>query len=403
MKFFLFNDNGEYTSSLIKHVMSSYMAESFNECTHVMVSICDITELDILLKAKLTGKPVIAGGFISEIPILNEIADYVYHGEIFGLKKYLDDGSSLDDVPFITTKKNRILRICTDIEWGECPIVTVGKKSAYFYCSKGCYQKCKYCLMAYTRSPQCVPENIYRAAESSIEMSGRSFLPIGAYDPYRSKKKKRITELFLREYIKMDREQLSMLSLVRTGIEFCNRDNSVMLAKGVTSDHFSKALEISLLNRHRMICYFISGVESQEETHDFFRDIPRQFQRTPDVRIVGTIIDPQPSTPFFDFDLTKKKKIDHKKLYWFVSGINKRISVQQTNFDKATFRTLAQRVVSLGQYRRLPKSKSHFGMLDVANSIDERLLGSSDIKQIRERKRSDCYIGKTVIPYWEVA
>ena len=247
-----------------------------------------------------------------------------------------------------------------------------------------------------------MPERIYRGAERAIEKAGRSFLPIGAYDPYRSKKKKRITELFLRKYIKMTPPELDLLSLVRTGVEFCDIENSKKIAKGVTSEHFAEALRVSRANKHRMICYFISGVEPYECIESFFDSIDTDYSRTPDVRIVGTVVDPQPCTPFYDFDITKKQRIDSKRLYWAVSKINKRMSVQQTNFDKATYRTLAQRVVSVDQLEKIPKSKKHEDMIDVAAQIDMRLVGESDISDIRDRSRNDNYIGKTVIPYWEV-
>jgi len=61
-----------------------------------------------------------------------------------------------------------------------------------------------------------------------------------------------------------------------------------------------------------------------------------------------------------------------------------------------------QRVVDVEQFNLLKtKSRGHNEILEIANKIDNRLIGDKNIEDIKRRPRMENYTGKTAIPYWE--
>lgn len=395
--------HGEYTSVLLRELLSEYLVDNPNDATHVLVSLCDITEIGEIKKAKKLGKPIITGGFISETPILNELSDYVWHGEAFAFADYLDQGATLEEMPHITTRNNRKLNVSTFIDWGRGPIVNVGKNASYFYTSKGCKYRCKFCLMSHSRPQDQIGYDLYRSAEQKVKNAKRNFMPIGAYDPYRRPAdKRRITEIMLKSYLRESHQALKNMTLIRCGVEFMDPDNSKRLAKNVQLEDLNRAIEQARRYKHRMILYFLLGLESRDTMDAFIDGLIPGFQRTPDVRFVFTQIDPQPGTPMYDLNIEDKHEIDAKRLYWRLSGVNKRFSSLATNYHKATLRTLLQRVITVEDYNLISKKNTHEAMMTLASRLDSRLLGTASLDEVKDRKRSRDYTGLTAIPYWQL-
>jgi len=380
------------------------MVSSHNEADYVLVSLCDITEITDLIKARKLGKPTITGGMISEVPIVNELSDYVYHGEIWGLVEFLKTRKGLIECNNITTKDKKALMINQEINWKESPIVRVGNKAAYYYCAKGCPIRCKYCLIGNARKYQYIPEGLYRIAERAIKKQKGRMMPIAAYNPHAAKTERAITEVLLKKYISGNGLGLKN-SLIRTGVEFVSPKLSKELAKGVTIDDVNRALEISMANNNRMILYYIAGLESQEEVESYFSGIAIDYNIKPVITIVFTYLAPQLMTPMYDYNLSARYQIDAKRIFGVINERNKRIRVMPlANIKKSTIRALFERCTTTEEYDYICKLKRDSVTYDqVINEINVRyphLMGTSDIDTCISRSRHDTFM--TVFPYWDV-
>lgn len=377
----------EYTVRLIEKVLHKYMTEDFNEADAVMVSLCDVDELKEIAKAKQYGKPVIAGGMISEFPIVNELADYTWHGEIYGFKECLDKGIDFNEMLSMTSKYgNRKLVVDQMIVWRENPIVKVGGSAMYYYVSKGCPVKCKYCFMSYVREYQVVPQRLYKQA---MRTCGKRLMPIAAYNPYNVPDSARIGEVLLKKYV-YEKKKINA-KLIRSGIEFVIPENSKKLAKGVSIDHVNEALAKSKCENTKMILYFIIGLERQEAIEEFFNKISMDYAIKPQVYVIFTYINPQPFTPMHDFDLRNMiTNIDLEKTRQIATMRNKRIRMYPfANASKSIIRTLMGRAVSNNDYQliRVVSKKSTVEILERCEKEKPYLLGGATMWDIYERPR----------------
>lgn len=394
MKFYFYKNITnlkEYAVRLIENVLSAYMVTSPSDADYTLVSLCDISEIGDIAKAKKIGLPVITGGMISEYPIVNELSDFTYHGEIYGLRDHLDAGGKIEDCKFITSRGNKKLLICQFIDWGSNPIVKVGARAMYYYVSKGCPVKCKYCYMANVRNYQIVPDAEYKQA---VKVSGKNLMPIAAYNPYDIPSGANIGETLLKKYISHPGSQARM---IRSGVEFVTPELSRGLAKGVTIDDLNSAIDKAKIEGTKLILYFIAGLESQDDITEYFSRVILDFKTTPTVSVVYTYIDPQPFTPFHDYDLSNKIIIDAKEIYRVVSQRNKRIRVMPLATPvKSTLRTLIGRCESAQDYDYV-RGLSKLSYADILGRIsgNDRLRGTSTTQEIVGRKRAQ------VIPdYW---
>ena len=409
MKFYLYSNptnTKEYTLRMIRYLFNKHglaMVDDPQDSDCVMVSICDSDEITDIEKAKKHGKPVLAGGMVSEIPILNELSDYVYHGEIYGLIDHLKAGGGLDDCKHITTKQSKRLNICQEIKWEENPIIKVGRRAAYYYCGKGCPVKCKYCLIGNGRKYQAVPEKIYRGAERTIVKSKGRMMPIAAYNPHAAKTERGITEVLLKKYIKGNGLGLKN-SLIRSGVEFVTEEYSRGFAKAVNVDDVNHAIEISKRNNSRMILYFIAGLETQEQVADYFNQIDMDYETKPVITVVFTYLAPQPLTPIFDMDIRQRVKIDAKKIYHIANNRNKRLRFMPlAGIKKSTMRALSERALNIDQWefvKSLKKKSVDYGMIiKAAEEKYPHLLGSASIKDCLSRKRG---LQGVIGDYWDL-
>lgn len=389
MKLYLYGNSTnykEYTLELIRKIMLPYLVDNPDDADIVMVSVCDITEIEDINKAKkLYAKPILSGGMISEIPILNELSDYVYHGEIYGLREHLDSGGTIEDCEYITTKENKKLNVYQKIHWFKNPMVQVGKRALYYYVSKGCPVKCKYCYMAYTRNYQVIPESLYNNA---LKIAKKNLMPIAAYNPYGVPGGAYIGETLLKSYIAG--KSGSGARLLRCGIEFVNQALSKSLAKGVTLDDLNKALALSKHNGTKLILYFIAGLETQDEIDEYFSNVDIDYMTSPVITVVYTYIDPQPFTPFYDFDIRQKIGIDAKMVYGAISQRNKRFRVMPlAKMEKSTIRTLYSRCRSVEDYQVI-RQLSKFSHAEIIERLPNKnyLIGTSDIEDVIGRKRA---------------
>lgn len=395
MKFFFHKKNTqhiEYNIRLIEKLLAGNITKDVSLADYVLCSICDVTEIGEIIKAKKYGPPVITGGMISEYPIANELSDYVWHGEIYGFKKEIDTGRGLEDMASITSAGERRLCIDQQIDWRLNPIIKRGNRAMYYYVSKGCPVRCKYCYISYSRKYQKVPWPLYKKAS---KVAGKNFMPIAAFNPFKTITETNIGETFLKEYVTTNNIKSAT---IRAGVEFVSESLSSNIAKGVTHEDFFEAIKKSEKNNTKMILYFIAGLEDQEIVEEYFSKIPSSFSGKAPISIVFTYIDPQPFTPFANFDISLKKKIDAKKIYRVVSQMNKRIRIMPlAKRSKSTIRTLIGRAESIEQYNHIVKlkNKSHEEIINECGKY-KNLIGSDTIAAIIKRPRK-----KVPSPYWE--
>lgn len=387
----------EYATRLLDKLLVKWLVDDPGLADAVLVSMCDIGEIGDIAKAKAHGRPVIAGGMISEYPVVNELADYVWHGEVYGFRDCLQSGLALDDMPGMTCRGSRRLVIDQRIRWADNPIVRVGGRAMYYYASKGCPVRCKYCLIGNIRDYQIVPRRLYNRA---LKTCGKALMPIAAYNPYGVPDQANIGETLLRKYIAGDVARGA--KMIRSGVEFVTPGLSAGLAKGVTLDDVNEALARSARERTKMILYFIAGLESQEQLEDYLSGIAIDYNTTPAVSLVFTYIDPQPFTPFHDFDLRRKiTGIDTKRLYAVASQRNKRIRVLPlAGPQKSTIRTLLGRVTTVDEYRLVwrMRNKSYEDIMAACGLECPHLLGSAAVEEIVARPRA-----RIVPEYWGAA
>lgn len=387
----------EYTLRLIQRILAPYLVGTAAEADAVLLSLCDITELGDVVAARKYGKPIIAGGMVSEYPIVNELADYVWHGEIYGFRDCLLAGMTLDEMSSMTTRARRSLVIDQRIAWSENPIIKVGHRAMYYYTAKGCPLRCKYCYIGNVRDYQTVPESRYRQA---LKAAGKNLMPIAAFNPYGIPDGANIGETLLKKYVKGD--QGARAKMIRSGVEFVTPDLSQNLAKGVTIQHVNEALSRSKAEKTKMILYFVAGLESQEQLVDFLSGVALDYATMPAVNVVFTYLDPQPFTPLHDFNLRHKVTgIDTKALYRVVSERNKRVRVLPlAGPEKSTVRTLLGRCESRADYEfvrgisRVP----YAAMLERCDQGRGRLLGAATLEEVCARPRK-----ATVPAYWSGA
>ena len=409
MKYYMFLNKTnvkEYTLRMIEYLFLKAgieMVKDPQEADIVMVSMCDVTEIKDIKKARELKKPILSGGMVSEYPIVNELSDFTYHGEIYGLIKHLKLKKSLESCKYITTKEDRKLNICETINWKENPIIRVGKRSAYYYCGKGCPVMCKYCFIGNVRKYQKLPLELYRVAERVIKKGNARMLPISAYNPYAASTERNITEVLIKEYVKKDGMGLKK-SLIRSGVEFVTDKYSKNLAKGVTLDILNKAILISKRDRSRMILYFIAGLETQKEFEDFFSNIIIDYDMTPVITLVFTYLEAQPMTPLYDFDLRQRKVIDRAGIFYEVTQRNKRFrTIPIADIKKNTIRTLIIRSSSIQEYDFIRSlNRKSVTYKEVVKQVEEEyphLLGSASIEDCMKRKRGLVKDG-TISKYW---
>lgn len=383
----------EYSIRLIEKLLNDYMVNDPQSADYILVSLCDITEITDIIKARQYGKPIITGGMISEYPLINEISDYVWHGEVYGFRDALHQGEDPASMSSMTSKNQRRLVIDQRISWAENPIIKVGNRAMYYYVAKGCPLRCKYCYIGNVRDYQTAPEVRYNQA---LKVAGKNLMPIAAFNPYGIPDGANIGETLLKKYI--TGEQGAHAKMIRSGVEFVTPELSQNLAKGVTIEHVNEALARSKSEKTKMILYFIAGLEPQEVFESYFSRVAVDYATMPAVNVVFTYLDPQPFTPFHDFDIRRKiTGIDTKKIFRIITERNKRFRVLPlAGPEKSTIRTMLGRCVSQDDYAFI-KSIGKLSHDEMIKKADERnyLLGDCDIERICARPR------KTIVPaYW---
>ena len=345
---------GEYNIVLIKELCRIHGVEITDNpqlADAVFVSICDIVEMKLILKAKLFGKPVIAGGFAGYFPVARYWADYVVHGEAYNFIREFSKLKNIEDIRHIRNVStwDKIGEFDEYIDYSLNPIVKVTKKGHYYYTGKGCPQKCKFCLMSYMQEYKTAPDKYLHRAFKSLPEGGLLF-PMSSYFNYDIKRSeaKRLgcLDIKIKEYI--HNSGVNTGRRIRTAIEFVSEENRKKLAKPMKDDEITEFIRITYQQKKEVVLYFIGGVETQEQIIDWIETtFPHNYNLKPRITMIFTMLDPQPTTPFQAFDISKRIELSGEAIFKEAQKINRRIRVHRIKYIAHSFwRTILQRATT---------------------------------------------------------
>ena len=308
----------------------------------VWVSICDITEIGLIKKARRYNKPIIAGGFISFLPVMRLWADYVCVGEAYNfVKKYsvVSKLEDLEELPECATKSKEGI-ISQYIDYEINPIVRVSNTAYYWYSGKGCPIKCKFCLLSWSREWQEAPEEKFHSALNSIPKRGKLY-PMASMLRYKTTSSKLGTiDVRLREYISGNTARAKR---IRFGIEFWSERYRKAFGKPYSNNEVSCGINRAGNEGTECTAYIITGVPG-DNCREFLEALPSDTRLRPKVILALTYLDPQPMTPIAEWDIREKVYVDGKKLFGTFNNKNRRIRVQGPKYmAHSSWRTIMQR------------------------------------------------------------
>lgn len=392
--------HNEYTIELIMALCRRYgleLTSSPDEADIVLVSVCDISEIGILRQARKYGKPVLAGGFVSILPVLRCYADYVCVGEGYGCLRELAGMRSVDQLerlPQIATRDRPHQRVDEEIDWAVNPVVQVSKTSYYYYTGKGCPVKCKFCLLSYSRHLQDAPVVHVRRAIRALPPKAKLYLMTSyfRYDLTPAEQRRLGTlDVTIREYLKGKQHGLRR---VRCGIEFWTEGMRRDLAKPLSTQQLGDFVAMTGANGAETIAYLIAGVEPMEALQELADALPGGADIKPRFVFAPTVFDPQPYTPLADYDIRQRHEFDHKRAMALLNSRNRRIRVHRpAKPSHASWRTVMQRAMNIEEAEfcwRLRSIDDNDKLLREVETNFQHLLGTKSIDELRnERRRFD--------------
>jgi hypothetical protein len=387
----------DYVYQLIRHLCQSYgvpMVEHPSDADAVLVSCCDITEIGSITKARQYGRPVIAGGFISILPVVRALADIVCVGEGYTFIRAMaqaTDPFELLQLPNAASYEKPATQVDEWIDWPRNPVAQVSKTSFYYYCGKGCPLKCKFCLMSYTRHLQDAPVGYVRKALRAIPPKAKLYLMV-SYMRYKLTPAEMArlgsTDVMVREYLRGGQDSLRR---VRCGIEFWGEDLRRDLAKPISTEQLQQFVALTGADQTEVTAYIIAGLEPMEAVREFAEAMPGGHELKPRFIIAPTLFDPQLYTPLADFDIRQRQSFDHDRAMRILGARNRRFRLHRPlNPAKASWRNVMQRATTraeAGFCWGLRNWRDNDALLRAVESEHPSLLGTKTLDEIRHNRR----------------
>ncbi|MDY6835508.1 MAG: hypothetical protein SVY53_11985 [Chloroflexota bacterium] len=388
----------EYTLRLLKYLLNLNgisVTKNVSESDCVFVSLCDMTEYPLLVSAKKLGKPIVAGGFQADMPIVHKTADYTCVGEAYDFIRRLAGIKRVEEIADFpqTATANKAAIIDQNIDYAINPVISVTSRAYYYYCGKGCPQHCKFCYLSYQREYQKAPIGYLLAALRQIPSGSKLYPMLSHFDykiPADMIQKLGILDVRVRDYVRRNGQGYG--NRVRTGIEFMRQDYRNKLAKPISTDEIVEFVNLSKKHKCTSVWYFVAGLEGEQDALDFLDKLPVDMSLYPRIICIFTYIEPQPKTPMANFDIRQKKEFD--SFSWFFKEAhkkNRRIRVHTPKYLAfSTWKTLMNRAstdeeISFAWSMRNEKDNSH--MLDIINSKMPNMLGTMSIADIVKNSR----------------
>ncbi len=391
------NIHVDYPVALVRHLCRSYgvtVAETSAESDVTAVSCCDIMDIGLLKSARKLGKPIIAGGFISMLPIMRAWADVVCVGEAYAFVRAMATARTIDDLAILPNAgvyQGRRPQVDEWIDWSMNPVVQQSPKAYYYYCGKGCPIKCKFCLLSYSRHLQDAPEVYIRRALSSIPKSARLYLMTSYYRYDLTPKEQSrlgVIDVTIKEYLGGGHRGLRR---VRCGIEFWTEALRRELAKPLSAEQIGAFFAMTGEAKAEVIAYVIAGLEPMESLREVAEALPHGGALHPRFTFAPTLFDPQPFTPLHDFDIRQRYPFDHKAAMRILLARNRRVRVHQpAKPSHASWRTIMQRCQTreeAGFCWKLRTCDNNDILLRTVEAEQPHLLGTASLADIRARRR----------------
>ena len=395
----------EYNIRLLQLLCAKYnvaVTDSADDADCVWVSLCDIVDLPILFQAKKLKKPIVVGGSIAHLPVLRMLADYVCVGEGYHFVEAFSKCKTLSDIEKIeeVSTRDKVGTPNEFIDYKFNPIVQVTNQGYYYYTGKGCPQKCKFCLMSYTREWQTAPEAYIINALKSIPSKGKLYTMSSYFSyqhiPRELCRKLGVQDAKVKEYVRTNGEGIG--HRIRVGIEFADEKLRKGLAKPILDHDISEFIRITKEHKCEATVYFVGGLENTEQINSFLSKWPEDGSLSPRLILIFTYIDPQWPTPMGDFDIRNKIAINTDRIFQVAQSHNRRIRVHKAKYiAHSSWRTIMQRASTIDEAMfawGLRNCKDNDLLLRSTERQYPHLLGTADLGQILSRPRIAIQPGK---------
>lgn len=338
-----------YTMATLRTAMqaSGVIETDIGNADAVWVSICDVTELPTLKRArKLAGKrPLIMGGFEAWIwrPYL-AWADAVVVGEGWEfIEKWGQDPSAALSLPCVATR-DKAPTPSTLVRWDLCPLVCVpGHRRYQYLAARGCRRNCPFCLTGNCQpyqpnEPARLEEvaRVVRARKSRLTWvtNDSHGLPVAPVD---------VHSVCADDY--MAHPDMYKAGLVRIGIEGWTEDCRRRLGKPLSDADLRGLVDALKVHRQPAELYLMADYPGwQFGMVDVLASaIGEDADCSPPLFLKITYFDPLPGTPMGDACISGQW-CDTRAVFERIGRVNRRVRVFGTRSRaRSAWRTLLHR------------------------------------------------------------
>lgn len=389
------NQAGTMTNTLLKHLLSKNkinITDIPENSDAIFVSITDITYFKNLHQAnKLfkNKKPIVVGGDVSKLPFIKNYADYVVLGEAYNFINELGKKKKIQDIEEIGNVQTKYKqgKIDYEVKYLENPIIKASNKVYYYYGSKGCPQKCKFCFYSHMNDYSVIDESKVIDALKSIPKSGKLYVT-SAYFPFPKLqdnllKKLGMIDLKIGMYNKRHYPGRSF----RIGVEFFNEKTRKAFGKPILDRQITELINNSLNRNHEITTYFMGGIEDENEIQNFVDIVPEYFRTySPRIHLHTQYIDFNEGTPLADVDVRERKDFNQDMLKKELDKKNRRFRVAKIKYKAhSTYRTLIQRTKNKAETEfiySMRNLKDNDRFIDNVGQRFPHLLGSRKLSEV---------------------
>lgn len=280
MKFYLIEPKNQsnvlYTYSLLKRLIklnNHILTEDIKDCDFVLVSLCDIIELEKLRKIKKSvgDKKIIAGGSVCILfKLISVYADYVNVGQGFEFFKCRTENEIKKLKSIYYNGCEKIIEPSTLIEWDKLHICQISKNNFSYLMSVGCKNKCKFCFTTWTNKLQKNNKSEIIVNNIVKKINGKNSIMFISNETDEYNIKNKIRDIMLINYIKKSFNKENKPMWFRIGFEFCREENRKKYGKFFTDLQFQTVLQKSKIENININFFCLGGMETKQEWYDFF-------------------------------------------------------------------------------------------------------------------------------------
>jgi len=385
---------GLYTPKLIRYLIEkNYEYEKDPEkADYILVTLPTLFNIEWLkkIREKYKNKKIIAGGHWTQANPYPALAyvDYINIGEGFEFFRDLKD-NSIDDLPYVLSKKRDVIRNSEFIAWQNCPVIQESKQSYRFWYSQGCRYKCSFCSTSWNHKFQKNPTDI-RLVMSKIKGKNSLNLIANEYFDTPSALNMKSIDVTVRAYIKEPRR----FAWIKTGVEATTEEVRRFFRKPMTQAELQEFVEIVHKLRQNTKIFMIAGLESEESWMKFLEIIPEAKEKEFTFSIIINYLGLSAGTPLQFMDMRDIKQLDFTKIFYKFKRKNANIRfygenaslvrehihtlVERTNLENIEKVMEVRKRVLTGKIKRLDEFFEECYRL----GLDKEVEGDTNIKLV---------------------